>query len=511
MEGNIQNHVSTRDRYGNTSFNTGLGEVPEYLQYKKKSIQNCVSAKKRVKQDIVHKQNLTSGDVFNILINSQNWIDPQSLRIGFSFNLSAAPTTYGKFNDDCGINGMIKSVKVNGSGKNIEYIYNYNLLQKIQYSCSVSNDWKQAQGGMLEGFGSYLTSTTAGLQSSSSNIKNGPSLMTAVDLASSNAYSIALWTGMLGQCGRLLPNMLLKLGFDIELAPFLDFICVDNAVALTYQVNNVYIVYDEYIVSDLYRQVFEEAVRTRGVSFDYNTVTNNQIISPALTTSISANINDSAKQLLSVYATIRPSDIATATSTQVAAAGAAAAGAVTTGVTVATGTGLCTNLETIDGSKVTSCQLRLGTTNFPEFPITKLTDMYQMSLQAMNRANSLQLDMPLSYAKYMGASRCWWFGVDFENSKSSDNSQYSGINTSGHAIQFNVSLKDNTASLVDAGCLYQPINTGTAPAAGFPALTRSNTAGSNGGNANTSFLVDFFLLHSRILSISPTGGIVVDY
>ena len=113
----------------------------------------------------MHKQNLTSGDVFNILINSQNWIDPQSLRIGFSFNLSASPTTYGKFNDDCGINGMIKSVKVNGSGKNIEFIYNYNLLQKIQYSCSVSNDWKQAQGGMLEGFGSYLTSTTAGLQS----------------------------------------------------------------------------------------------------------------------------------------------------------------------------------------------------------------------------------------------------------------------------------------------------------------------------------------------------------
>ena len=130
----------------------------------------------------------------------------------------------------------------------------------------------------------------------------------------------------------------------------------------------------------------------------------------------------------------------------------------------------------------------------------------------MNRANSLQLDMPLSYAKYMGASRCWWFGVDFENSKSSDNSQYSGINTSGHAIQFNVLLTDNTASLVDAGCLYQPVNVGTSGAGiTWPALTRTNTAGSNGGNANTSFLVDFFLLHSRILSISPTGGIVVDY
>ena len=38
-------HLNTRDRYGNTSFNTGLGEVPEYLQYKKKSIQNCISAK----------------------------------------------------------------------------------------------------------------------------------------------------------------------------------------------------------------------------------------------------------------------------------------------------------------------------------------------------------------------------------------------------------------------------------------------------------------------------------
>ena len=484
----------------------------KYLQYKKKSIQNCVSAKKRVKQDIVTNSNLTTGNPINIVINSQNWIDPQSLRIGFNFNLNAAPTTYAKFNDDCGINAIFKSIKVNSTAgsKNLECIYNYGLLQKIQYSCSISNDYKQCQGGLLEGMGSFLTSTSNGLISSSSNIINGPSLMTAISNSTANQYSIPLWTGMLGQCHRLLPNMLLRINFDLEFAPFLDFICVDGG-ATSYQVNNVYIVYDEYIVSDLYRQVFEEAVRTKGISFDYNTITQSQVQVPALTTNIQATITDSAKQLLSLFVTIRPSDITSATSSQVSAVATAAAGAVTTGVIVAAGTGLCTNLETISGSKVISAQFRLGTTNYPEFPLTKYVDMYQMSLQSMNRANALQLDMPLSYNKYVGASRCFWLGVDFENSKSADNSQYSGINTSGHAIQMNVTLKDTSASMVDAGCLYQPINTGTAPTGGFPALAVSNTQGSNGGNTNTFFLVDFFLLHSRILSISPTGGVVVDY
>jgi hypothetical protein len=210
--------VNTRDRYGNTSFNTGLGEVPEYLQYKKKAIQNCVSAKRRVKQDIVTIPNVTAGTTIPIRINSQNWIDPQSLRVGFNFNFVGTPTTYAKFNDDTGVNGIVKSVKVSSNSKNLEFISNYNLLQKIQYSCSVSNDWKRAQGGILEGFGSYLSSTS-GL-GSNSNVVNGPSLKTAVSLATSNAYSNALWTGMLGLCHRLLPNMLLNINIDLEFSRF---------------------------------------------------------------------------------------------------------------------------------------------------------------------------------------------------------------------------------------------------------------------------------------------------
>jgi hypothetical protein len=152
--------------------------------------------------------------------------------------------------------------------------------------------------------------------------------------------------------------------------------------------------------------------------------------------------------------------------------------------------------------------MKVGTTNYPDFPITKIVDMYSMSLQSMNRANSLQLDMPLSYNKYAGSARCWWFGVDFELSRSNDNNAYSGINTSGHAIQLNVQLKNTTMSLIDAGCVYKvaPHTTTTA----MP-ITSLNTGGSNGGNANSFFLVDFFLLHSRILSISPTGGVVIDY
>ena len=495
--------LNTRDRYGNTAFNTGLGEVPSYLQYTKKSLQNCIASKRRVKQDLVTVPNVNGGKIFNVKINSQNWIDGQSLRLGFDFNLNNAPTTYGKFNDDCGINGILKSIKVNtgGGSKNLEYIYNYNLLQKIQYSTSISNDYKQAQG-FIEGFGSFLSSTGG---TSASNIVNGPSLKTAIDNASANSYSIALWTGMLGQCGRLLPNNLLQINFDLEFAPFLDFVVVDGG-ATDYAVNNFYIVYDEYIVSDLYRQVFETAVREHGISFDYNTVTCNSVQVAGKTTNISATINDSAKQLLSVYATIRASDIATANFSE--GKTGAGAGEIPAGVIQYTGqtaVGYATNLETIDGSKVSQCQFRVGTTNYPDFPLTKIADMYLMSLQSMNRANSLQLDMPLSYNKYAGACRTWWIGCDFEVSKSNDNNSYSGINSSGHSIQLNVVLKDVLGSRVDAGVKEPAVFT----SGGAAAVTAG--FGSNGGSDNCFFLVDFFLLHSRILSISPTGGVVIDY
>ena len=273
--------LNTRDRYGNTSFNTGLGEVPEYLQYKKQTVQNCVSAKKTVKQDIVCNPNIgASTTVTGIRLNSNNWIDPQSIRLGFNFNLTGDGTmpTNVKFHDDCGINGIIKNIRVNGAGggKNLEVIANYNLLQKIQYSVSVSNDWKQAQGAVMEGFGSYLSCTTgSGSVTSASSIVNGPPLVVNGALAT-NCYSIALWTGMLGQCPRLLPNMLLQLSFEIDTAPLLDFVLFDAHVT-NYQINGLYIVYTEYIVSDLYRQVFQETVSTKGISLDYQTFFNNQV------------------------------------------------------------------------------------------------------------------------------------------------------------------------------------------------------------------------------------------
>ncbi len=141
--------------------------------------------------------------------------------------------------------------------------------------------------------------------------------------------------------------------------------------------------------------------------------------------------------------------------------------------------------------------------------MTKYTDMYQFSLQAMNRANALQLDMPLNWNKFVGNARCFWLGVDFENSKSSDNSQFSGINTSGHAIQLNVSLSDVLGSPIDAGVRVPmvPQQMGLVNAAGYPL---NQYAGSNGGSPNSFFVVDFCLLHSRILSISP-AGLIIDY
>ena len=506
--------LNTRDRYGNTSFNTGLGEVPEYLQYKKKTVQNCVQAKKTVKQDIVCNPNIgASTTVTGIRLNSNNWVDPQSIRLGFNFNLTGDGTmpTNVKFHDDCGINGIIKNIRVNGAGggKNLEVIANYNLLQKIQYSVSVSNDWKQAQGAVMEGFGSYLSSTTgSGTITSASSIVNGPPLVANGALAT-NCYSIALWTGMLGQCPRLLPNMLLQLSFEIDTAPLLDFVLFDSHIT-GYQINGLYIVYTEYIVSDLYRQVFQETVSTKGISLDYQTFFNNQVQVPANNTVISATINDSAKQLLSAYAVIRPSDIATANYGQGTVAAGAAAVPLPVAFIAQTAVGAASNLETIAGSKVSGVQWKIGTTNYPEYIMTKYTDMYQFSLQAMNRANSLQLDMPLNYNKFVGNARCFWLGVDFENSKSSDNSQYSGINTSGHAIQLNVSLTDVLGSPVDAGVRVPtvPYPMGVVNAAGFAA--NSYCAGSNGGTPNSFFIVDFFLLHSRILSISP-AGLIIDY
>ena len=421
--------------------------------------------RKKIKQVLVHNPNLTAGNILNIRFASNNFIDPQSVKLGFQFNLDAAPTTAAKFNDDCGLQGMIRSIKVSsaGGGKQLESIYNYNLLQKLQYALSVSATAKQTQL-WTEGFGSVPGALP---------ITNGP-VLTAAPAAPGTPpwYLIPLHTGLLGGNVRLIPNGLIQLSVDVELAPIKDFVIADANVA-AYVVNNCYVTYDEYIVSDAYRSIFESAVRTSGLSFDYNTVTNVETQMAGNNLSIQSVIVDSSKQLLSLYTVMRP------------------AGA-TTGV-------VATNLETIQGSKVTSMQWKVGTVNYPEFVLTNTADMFQMALQSMNRAGVLMSSMPIGYYKYNGLGRCFFGGVDFEQTRSSpDSNVYSGISTNGNQITFQATLSDTTAGNADAGYT----------AAGVAAYTGAAFANGGGG---TGTVIDHFLYHSRILSISPVGGVVVDY
>ena len=456
-------HVNMRDRYANSSFNVGIGEVPEYLQFKKKQLQGCVQQKKKIKQVLVHNPNLTAGNILNIRFASNNFIDPQSVKLGFQFAVKlvngANPVGNAKFNDDCALQGMIRSIKVSsaGGGKQLESIYNYNLLQKLQYALSVSQTAKQTQL-WTEGFGSVPGAST---------ITNGPVLVAAAAGVVGTQYLIPLHTGLLGGNTRLIPNGLIQLSVDIELAPLLDF-CVSagNVDTTVYYVNNCYVTYDEYIVSDAYRSIFESAVRTSGLSFDYNTITNVETQLAGANLNIQSVVVDSSKQLLSLYTVMRP------------------AGA-TTGTTA-------TNLETINGSKVTSMQWKVGTVNYPEFVLTNTADMFQMALQSMNRAGVLMSSMPISWSKYAGNGRCFFGGVDFEQTRTSpDSNVYSGISTNGNQITFQATLSDTNVSEANAG-----------------AVASANLAH---GDGDTGMVIDHFLYHSRILSISPVGGVVVDY
>jgi hypothetical protein len=353
---------------------------------------------------------------------------------------------------------MIRSIKVSsaGGGKQLESIYNYNVLQKLQYALSVSATAKQTQL-WSEGFGSVP---------GASGITNGPPISVTAGAVIGTQYLIPLHTGLLGGNTRLIQNGLIQLSVDIELAPLKDF-CVGTNVDFTvYYVNNCYVTYDEYIVSDAYRSIFESAVRTSGLSFDYNTITNVETQLAGANLNIQSVIVDSSKQLLSLYTVMRP------------------AGA-TTGTTA-------TNLETINGSKVTSMQWKVGTVNYPEFVLTNTSDMFHMALQSMNRANVLMSSMPISWSKYAGSGRCFFGGVDFEQTRTSpDSNVYSGISTNGNQITFQATLSDTNVSEANAGAV----------------------AGANleHGDGDTGMVIDHFLYHSRILSISPVGGVVVDY
>ena len=456
-------HVNMRDRYANSSFNVGIGEVPEYLQFKKKQLQGCVQQKKKIKQVLVHNPNLTAGNILNIRFASNNFIDPQSVKLGFQLGIKKSDANAlgnTKFNDDCGLQGMIRSIKVSsaGGGKQLESIYNYNLLQKLQYALSVSATAKQTQL-WSEGFGSVP---------GASGITNGPPISVTAGAVIGTQYLIPLHTGLLGGNTRLIPNGLIQLSVDIELAPLMDFLVGTNVDFTVYYVNNCYVTYDEYIVSDAYRSIFESAVRTSGLSFDFNTITNVETQLAGANLNIQSVVVDSSKQLLSLYTVMRPA-----------------------GATFGNGT-TATSLETIVGSKVTSMQWKVGTVNYPEFVLTNTTDMFHMALQSMNRANVLMSSMPISWSKYAGNGRCFFGGVDFEQTRTSpDSNVYSGISTNGNQITFQATLSDTTASDANAGAVA--------------------TAALGHGDGDTGMVIDHFLYHSRILSISPVGGVVVDY
>ena len=173
-----------RDRAGVVD---GVSNIPDYLKYKSKRVQTSVFQKRRVKDDILSNANATGGAVIRAKIGSQAFIDPKSLRFGFQFS-TAADAPLLKAHDDCGLNGMIRSLKVSSGSKQLENIGNYNLLMKMMYPVSVSNDWKQ-NAGWTQGFGTVVGTDAT---------YNGPSLVAC--LTTPVVFELPLWSGLLANC-----------------------------------------------------------------------------------------------------------------------------------------------------------------------------------------------------------------------------------------------------------------------------------------------------------------------
>ena len=322
---------------------------------------------------------------------------------------------------------------------------------KLLYSASVSNDWKNTVG-WTEGFGTLLGTEVATYDVSVPDLR----VLTTTPVN----FSLPLHCGMLSLNQRLIPNHLLNLNIDIELAANQN-MRTSTAGTETYKLNNCYLLYDEYVVSEAYSTVFQQAL-LQGITFDYETYSN---ISVALATGLVLITisTDSQKQHRSIFSVVRDA---------------------------AAGDGKnATDLETIAGNKMTEFQYRIGSDMIPNYKCTKLADAYQLTLDALNRANVKNDDYPLNYSKYYSTGRCFFVGIDCEKSKTSDNQYYTGIDTNALQLQFSMTLVNTTTSSAQCG----------------------STAAANVANGGGGFVVDHFLLHDRLLTISASKQIMVDF
>ena len=98
-------------------------------------------------------------------------------------------------------------------------------------------------------------------------------------------------------------------------------------------------------------------------------------------------------------------------------------------------------------------------------------------------------DYPLTYYKYGGVGRTFWVGVDLENQRANDHNTYSGIDTNGTNITFNMVLTNTTASNADCG----------------------STALADSVDGAAGFVVDGFLEHDRLLTIPSDKSVVLDF
>ena len=446
---------SQRDRGANLS--GGLDNVPDYLKYRSKRVGRSIFKKNKVKDTILTASTVVAGNIIKARFNSQNFIDPQSVRLCFTLATSGACAN-GHFHPDCGLHGMIKSLRVSSlaNSQQLEYIQNYNVLMKNLMLLSVCNDWKFSQG-FAEGFDGNVVGASAVYTGFPTN---------ALHLGGGQTYSLPIHSGLFSTNARLIPNGFLNLQLDIEIAPRSAYL-LSTAGTETVGLSIFYWMYDEYIVSEPYKAVMEQAIVSGGITFDIDTHTNVQsTIGP--TNNISTVISDSNKQLRGILTVIRPVDIATKTS----------------GV----GTN-CTELESIDGSLVSSWQYKIGTDAVPMAPIDKLVDAYTCTLDAFRRAGHYRDDYPLTYLKYT-TGRCYMSAIDLEKSKSDDNSTYNGIDSNGLNLTFSLIMSGQADTNAVCGAL-------------------GATAASNG--ITSGVVVDHFLHHDRLITITADKSVLLDY
>jgi len=438
---------SQRDRGVMVDAPTG---VPEMLKFKSKRVSNAIFKKQKVKDDILANADAREGTVLKARISSQNFVDPQSLRLCFKLSTSADAPVW-KFNNDAGVNAIIRSLKVSSGSTQLENIQNYNLLMKILYSASVGNDWK-ATLGWVEGFGTSVGTGTTEYTVNCPDYR----VMSATPVF----FSLPLHAGLLSLNPRLIPNGILNLNLDIELAPNVE-VRTSTAGTETYKLNSIYLLYDEYVVSEAYSAIFQQAL-LQGISFDYETYSNVQV---ALATANQVNTitTDSQKQLRSIFTVVRDSTDQDGKN--------------------------ATNLETIEGAKMVDYQYRIGSDLVPAYKVSNIQDAYNMTLDALNRANDKNDDYPLGFLKYSAGGRCFFLGVDCEKSKTSDSSYYSGIDTNALQLQFTMNLSGTGASSGQCG----------------------STASANIANGANGFKVDHFFLHDRVLTVNASKQIVVDF